>query len=466
MYRLLGVSVLVVVLGIAGAGMASAQGFGVYEQGACMMGRGGAGVADPCPDGSGIFFNPAALAFDAKVMTFGGVLIGPSGYFTDTSSPSMKGTVSTLNDKWYPVPNIYVSLPFAKRYAVGVGVFAPYGLTTDWPEKSQGRYLGYKSVVEGLYIQPTFAVKVNDHVSLGFGVDITHLSVELNQRADLSVQTLPTGATFAALGVASGTDFADIQLKGNTWHYGYHLGAQFKVNDRFSIGMRYLGGQKVAIDNGAIDTRQIPAVKADGTPYTTPIPLPGIPAGTPMDALVAPQFASGGKLSDQSATTSIPLPAQFVAGIAIKATPKVKLFLDYQYTNWQSFDVLAIDGQYLDSTVVENYNNVNGLRVGTELGIGERSEFRAGLNVHGPAAPDQTVTPNLPEGSRRELSLGFGSKLSKAVRFDFSYMYLYQPDRAGRTNSGVNPAAPAASDNNGIYSFKAHLLGLSMSIRF
>ncbi len=466
MYRLLGVSLLVVVLGIAGAGMASAQGFGVYEQGACMMGRAGAGVADPCPDGSGIFFNPAALSFDAKVMTFGGALIGPSGKFTDTSSTSMKGTVSTLNDKWYPVPNLYLSLPFAKKFVVGVGAFAPYGLTTDWPVTSQGRYLGYKSVVEGLYIQPTFAVKLNDKVSIGIGVDVTHLNVELNQRADLSTQMLPNGATFAQLGVAAGTDFADVKLTGNTWNYGYHLGAQFKVNDRFSIGVRYLGGQKVDINDGMIDTTQIPAVKADGTPYTTPIPLPGIPAGTPMDQLVAPQFASGGKLSDQSAKTSIPLPAQFVAGVAIKASQKVKLFFDYQYTNWSAFDTLAIDGQYLDNVIPENFRNVSGLRMGTEIGLGTKSEFRAGFNVHGPASPDQTVTPNLPEGSRQELNLGFGSKLSKALRLDFSYMYLHQPDRAGRTNSGVNPAAPTTADNNGMYSFMGHLFGLSMSVRF
>jgi long-chain fatty acid transport protein len=446
--------------------MASAQGFGVYEQGACMMGRAGAGVAAPCPDGSGIFFNPAALSVDAKVVTFGGVIIDPRGSFTDTSTTSMKGTASTLNTNYYPVPNIYVSLPFAKKYAFGVGVFAPYGFTTDWPVKSQGRYLGYKSVIEGLYIQPTFAVKLNDNVSIGIGVDVTRLNFELNQRADLSTQMLPTGATFAQLGVAAGTDFADIQLRGKTWNVGYHLGTIFKVNDRFSIGLRYLGGQKVDINDGTIDTTQIPAVKPDGTPYTTPIALPGIPAGTPMDALVAPQFASGGKLSDQSAMTTLPMPAQFVAGVAIKASRTVKLFLDYQFTNWTAFDTLKIDGQYLDSVIPENYKNVSGLRVGTEIGLGQKSQFRAGFNVHGPAAPDQTVTPNLPEGSRQELTLGFGSKLSKAFRFDVSYMYLHQPDRAGRSYAGANPAAPTVADNNGVYSFMGHLFGLSMSVRF
>ena len=44
--------------------------------------------------------------------------------------------------------------------------------------------------------------------------------------------------------------------------------------------------------------------------------------------------------------------------------------------------------------------------MGTEIGLGEKSALRAGFNVHGPAAPDQTVTPNLPEGSRREFMLG------------------------------------------------------------
>jgi long-chain fatty acid transport protein len=455
MYRFLGVSLLVVVLGLAGAGMASAQGFGVYEQGACMMGRGGAGVADPCPDGSGIFFNPAGLSFNAKVITLGGTMIGPTGTFTDTSNTSMKGTVSTLNEKWYPVPNIYMTLPFAKRYAVGVGVMAPYGLTTDWPVTSQGRYLGYKSVVQGLYVQPTFAFKVNDKLSFGIGIDATYLNVELNQRVDLSTQLLPSGAPFSAVGVPAYTDFADVQLKGNTWHYGYHLGMIVKPSDRFSFGVRYLSGQSVAVNDGAIDTTQI----------MTGLKLPPQLGGTSIDDLVKPQFATGGKLSDQTATTNIPLPAQFVAGVAIKASQSVKLFFDYQFTNWSAFDKLKIDGQYLDSEIPENYRNVNGFRMGTEIGS-EKALFRAGFNVHGPAAPDQSVTPNLPEGSRQELMLGFGSKLSKAFRLDFSYMYLHQPDRAGRSYAGANPAAPTVADNNGTYSFMGHLFGLSMSVRF
>jgi long-chain fatty acid transport protein len=455
MYRFIGLCLLGIALG---AGSASAQGFGVYEQGACMMGRAGAGVADPCKDGSGVFFNPAGLSVESFQLTLGGAMIGPTGTFTDTSGGALNGTVSTLNKNWYPVPNVYMSMPFAKKYAFGVGVFAPYGLTTDWPTTSEGRYLGYKSLVQGVYVQPTFSAKLNDKISVGVGVDLTYLNVELRQRVDLSTQLLPTGATFAALGVKAGTDFADVQLKGNAWHAGYHFGALFKVNEKFSVGLRYLGGQEINVTNGTIATQQISAVKPDGTKYVLPIALgPTLPAGTPMDALVAPQFATGGKLSNQPATTTLPMPAQFVIGAAVQATPTVKLLFDYQYTNWKSFDVLPINGQYLTSSLTENYGDTSGVRIGAEFAIGAKNVLRAGVDLHGAAAPDETVTPNLPEGSRREFSVGFGSRLSKRARFDIAYLYLGQPERAGRTG---------ALPNNGVFDFGANLFGASLTIGF
>ncbi len=448
MYRFLSFCVLGLAVGLAAAAPVSAQGFGVYEQGACMMGRAGAGVADPCRDASGVFFNPAALSFTSKTVTLGGALIGPKGTFTDTSGGPLDGTVSKLNDKWYPVPNFYVSAPFMKRVAFGLGVFAPYGLTTDWPATSEGRFLGYKSLVQGVYIQPTVAFKVNDQVSVGGGVDITYLNVELRQRLDLAPVAIPgTPYTFGQVGVPAGTDFADLQLKGHAWHAGYHVGVQVKANDRVSFGARFLSQQVVGITNGAIRTTQI----------DTGLSLPPTLGGYPIDPLLAPLFATGGQLSNQSATSSIPLPSQFVAGVAYKVMPQVEVFADYQFTHWSAFAVLPIDGEYLSESITESYKNVSGVRLGTEIGLGKRAVVRGGVNLHGAAAPDQTVTPNLPEGSRREFNVGLGYQLTRSLRFDAAYMYLYQPDRAGRTG---------AMPNNGIYSFDANLLSASVSFMF
>jgi long-chain fatty acid transport protein len=436
------------------------QGFGLYEQGACMMGRAGAGVAAPCQDGSGIFFNPAALSFKQTELSVSGVLIGPRGQFTDKTT----GQVSKLNAHWYVGPNFYATKPFGGRVAVGLGVFAPYGLSTDWPVNSQGRYLGYHSAIKAIYAQPTVAFKVNDRFSVGGGVDLTYMSVALRQRVDLSAQPFPAipGATFGSppLNVPAGTDFANVNLSGDNWHVGYHLGALLKANDKFSFGIRYLAGQKVAVDNGKIETKQIPSG------LLLPFPLPGVaPAGTPLDVLLAPQFASGALLSNQSATTSIPLPAQLVAGVAFQLVPRARLMVDYQYTRWSAFDVLQINGQYLKSTIVESYRDTHGARIGTEIKLTDRMVLRAGLNAHGGAAPDQTVTPNLPEGQRTEVNVGFGAKVSRTLLFDAAYMRLVQPDRAGRTGTGGH-AVPTVADNNGTYQFHGNLFSMGLSLAF
>src|SRR5437879_10489364 len=69
-----------------------AQGFGIYEQGTCAMGRAGAGVAAPCSDGSAMFFNPAGLAgLTGGHVTIGATLLDvPGGFTADVFQPRAK----------------------------------------------------------------------------------------------------------------------------------------------------------------------------------------------------------------------------------------------------------------------------------------------------------------------------------------------------------------------------------------
>src|SRR4029077_4559572 len=84
----------------------TAQGFGIYEQGTCEMGRAGAAVADPCPDGSPSFFNPPALAgLTGGHASAGVTLIDVSGSFTD----QLFRQQNSLNDPIIPVPHAYVT---------------------------------------------------------------------------------------------------------------------------------------------------------------------------------------------------------------------------------------------------------------------------------------------------------------------------------------------------------------------
>src|SRR5947208_16882749 len=88
-------------------GLLAAQGFGIYEQGTCAMGRAGAGVAAPCPDGSAMFFNPADLAgLTGGHATVGVTLLDVRGGFTD----AVFHQNTTLADPVLAVPIGYVSL--------------------------------------------------------------------------------------------------------------------------------------------------------------------------------------------------------------------------------------------------------------------------------------------------------------------------------------------------------------------
>jgi long-chain fatty acid transport protein len=440
---------------------AEAQGFSVNEHGSCAMGRGGTGVASPCADGSAIFLNPAGLqlAKGKGVISGGATFIAPTGDFTNSAT----GEVSTLVDQTTPVPALFMGYGLSDNATIGFGVFAPYGLAIEWPTDAQGRFLGYFSSIKGIYFQPTFGLKANKRLSFGIGFDITSSEVELKQRVDLADQPVPGGGgiTFANLGIAYGTDFANVELAGNDLSLGFHLGAIAQLTDQLAFGIRYLSKQTVDVDDGEATITQVPT-----NLYLAPNNPLGFPAGTPIDALVAPLFQPGGPLVDQSGMATIPYPAQLSMGLTFQATDKLTLLGDVGIQFWSTWQTLPIDFELLGETVlVEDYVNSTSWRFGAEYAASRKATVRLGIIAHNAAAPDQTVTPLLPEAARTEFTVGFGSHLSERFGFDLAYQYIDQADRQGRSGDG-GEAVPTAALNDGLYTFQANLVGITLTYSF
>jgi long-chain fatty acid transport protein len=447
---------------------ASAQGFGVYEQSACVMGRAGTGVASPCSDGSSMYFNPANITRTPDVISVGGTLILPRGGFTNDAT----GLHTDMLDKVRPVPNFYVVKGFpmqgrVDRLSVGLGLFAPYGLTTEWSPTSEARFLGYRSDIRAVYLQPTAAIRFGERFSVGAGLDINFAHLQLKQRVDLSSQQAAPGVTFANLGVATGTDFADANLSADEVHTGFHVGVGVEVTDWLDVGVRYMSRQTVSFNNGTVEISQVP------TGLVVPVALPGIPAGTSVDEIVAPQFTNG-LLTNQTASTTIHLPDQFVAGVAVRATPQLTLLGDLQYTHWKLFDSVAIAFEKLPTEVLHQDNHdVWDFRLGGEFAVKPSLTLRGGYYIHNGASADYAVTPNLPEGDRSSFTVGLGTRLGTSFRIDAAYQYIDQGDRRGRTVPldvsvcpGSTPCPTLVDQNNGLYQFHAHLFGATFSYEF
>jgi len=456
----------------------AAQGFGVYEQNTCSMARGGAAAAAPCADGSAIFFNPAGLAgLKGGHVTLGTTLIKVQGGFTD----DLFLHSTDLDDPLLYVPQAYVTYAVTPKVGVGVGLFAPYGLETRWPLSFDGRFSGYDNIIHTFYVQPTAAYQVTPWLKLGGGLDIVHGTVELHQRIDLSQTPLIVGGvnygTFGQFGIAPGTDFADADLSASKTNVGGHFGAIAKATERLTIGVHYL--MKVNLNYAG--TGQFTQVltnivtPADITIPTSPTPTT-IPAGTNLDQLIgAPTslgglgvFSPGGLLAGQAVTASIPNPDMLVAGAAFKATDNVTLLADYQWTHWSTFDTLRLTFSpniLLNQKLSQSYKTTSGFRFGAEWAQSANVTLRGGYLHHGGAAPAQTVTPLLPEGQRNEFSAGASLKLASHLSADLAYLFIRQDDRRGRTRQpgvGVDPLTL----NNGLYTFSAHLFGVSLAFTF
>ena len=452
--------------------LAGAQGFGIFEQNTCTMGRAGTGAAAPCTDGSAIFFNPAGLAGLKGIRISGGVtLIDISGSFTDDQFQQR----TNLDDPVIPVPQVYATYGVTPKLGVGIGLFAPYGLQTKWPTTFDGRFVGYDNKIGTYYIQPTVAYQLAPWLKIGAGLDIVHGSVTLHQRLDLSttpvpVPGLPAGTTFGSFGIPLGTDFADATLSASTTSYGAHFGVIAKVNKQLSIGAHYL--MQVSMDySGTAQFTQV------NTGIVTPAPLtlpgfPTIPAGTSIDDLLKSTlgvFSPSGLLAPQTATATIPNPDMLVLGLAFKPREDLTLLADYQWTHWSSFDVLMLrfsPDTLLNQKLYQSYVNTSGIRLGAEWETKSGVTVRGGYLYHTGAAPDQTVTPLLPEGPRNEFTGGLSFKLGPMVTGALAYQYIHQDDRRGRTRDAPPNVMPTTALNNGLYTFNANLFGASLAVAF
>jgi long-chain fatty acid transport protein len=140
---------------------------------------------------------------------------------------------------------------------------------------------------------------------------------------------------------------------------------------------------------------------------------------------------------------------------------------DYQWVNWSEFGRVELDfanPATPDQTLRENYRDTSGVRLGVDWTASERWTLRGGYVYHEAAAPDETVTPLLPEGSRNEFTAGVGFQVSNKVRLDVAYQFVKQNDRRGRVRE-MGPSETAAEVNTGTYESRAHLFGATITLQ-
>ena len=450
--------------------VAGGQGFALNEIGSCAIARGFAATAGACMDASLLFWNPAGLAR----LEGGSALLGVSAiqlngkFVRDTTQTEYKGEAPLAI-----VPSVFVNKQMTymnRKWAIGGGVYVPYGLTSQWGDDFIGRFTAKKAALQTIYAQPNIAFNINDKWSIGGGPIYVKSHVELIQSIDLAaLPTTTAGVTFANLGFAKGTEIGQVHLQSGGHTFTGAIGIMGTINDHWRVGARYLGKARVKY-RGSV---------AEFTQTTTGLVVPGtvgtIPAGTPVDLLIAPQFAASGAFEpEQQGWTEITHPDQAQIGFGYNNFRGWDVEFDYQWTGWKKFKELPVsfyrpDGSpnvALTRVLIEDYNNTSAFRIGAEHGFANKATLRLGLAGATQAAPEATVTPLLPEQGRGYFSVGGSYPLTAKLTIDGAYMNIQTPGRRGRTDERANRTITATQLNNGVYSLTAHILSLSLKASF
>ena len=439
-------------------GPAAASGFALIEQSASGLGNAFAGGAASAEDASTIFFNPAGMSrLQGKQIAVAVHAITPSAKFTNTASTIAAGgfvaaPIGKDAGSTAIVPSAYFAWAIDPELSAGIGLGAPFGLRTEYDANWMGRFHAIKSEIKTINVNPSMAYKVNDSVSLGFGVDWQKIDAELTKAVNYTAVAAGTGSAplLAAVGFRNeGSN--KITTSDSTW--GFNFGAMFNVSPNATIGVAYRSAMNYKLSGTAVY-------------YGRPAALTAAAGGS---------AALAAQIGDSSITADIKLPATISLALKCQPISQWDVLVDVTQTQWSSIQSLDINrssgissGLALES-VPFKWRDTWRAAVGANHHYNEQWTARVGLAYDQTPTSDTYRIARLPDSDRTWLSLGGQYKPGKDSAFDFGYAHLFMKDAA--LNMNGLPALSAAQTAGrgalvGSYSNKVDILSVQYTHSF
>jgi long-chain fatty acid transport protein len=427
-------------------GMASGAGFALQENSGSAIGNAFAGGAASAEDASTLWSNPAGMSrLGSPQVAMAVHLITPSFKFqNDGSVPAAfqplggtGGDAGSVN----VVPNLYVAVPIDRRWSVGVGINAPFGLVTEYDDNWIGRFQAVKSDIKTINVNPSVSWRVNDTLAVGAGVSWQRIDAELTSRVNYSAALAQAAGQAAAgglipaslvpqiVGLTPGLE-SQAKVEGDDSAWTWNVGFLWDVTPQTRIGGQYRSSIKYNI-----------AANVDFCSPGSCSPLPALPAQiAPVVGLLAANvnrvLANGGVRAD------IELPDIANLSIFHRLDDRWDLMADVQYTRWSVFKELRFvrtTGALLSNTP-ENFEDAWRFSVGATYHWTDAWSFRGGLAYDQSPVTDVDRTPRLPDADRYWIAIGAQYRFNRNLALDAGFVYLPMKTPDIQQNAGSTPA--------------------------
>jgi long-chain fatty acid transport protein len=398
-----------------------ASGFALNEQSISGMGTGFAGRSSSADDASTVYGNPAGMSRIKREQ----VSVGAAAIVAKTDI-SGRGTFGGSNDgdmvPFVAVPMGYYVKPIDDNWTFGFGMYAPFGLVTDYEGGFAGRYWGDKSHVQVITLQPTVSYAFNDKVSIGFGPTINRIDGEL------------TSATLTA--ATPGRNDGEVKIKGDDTAFGFNIGVLVQATDNTRLGLTYHSKVKYKLEG---DTK-----------------IQGLGFGP----------FSGGKY-DASLDISTPESVDF--SVTHELNEDWTLYAGSTWTRWSRLKEISVENSGVPTplqpaigtiTEEQNWHDTWSHAIGAAYKLNKQWTLRTGLSMDQSPVNNTNRSPRIPTGDRKAISFGAGWSPTDDLTIDFAYSYLKEEDAKINLVSATKGAYQAKYENS------AHGFGTSVTYRF
>jgi long-chain fatty acid transport protein len=419
---------LAAAVSLVAPGGASAEGFRNPPSSTFALGRAGGRIAH-IDDSSAAQQNPANLVdvgqAEAQITPTVADLIW------DFDSAAAPGQSARTESTWKLLPNLFASVPLKdNQMALGLGVTTPYGIGSEWDKDTSAfarpmgvlRYQSaYNAKLMTINCNPSVAVRLNDHIQLGAGLDVMWSELTLKQFYPWFMMT----------GDMNSPDgHAEAKADGLGW--GGNLGLTIKLAERHSLALTYRSSMDVAFNNGDFTVDNVP-----------------------------PALGGGSIRSDFS--SRIKFPSIFAAGYGVQVSDKVRLEVDAEFIKFSDFNklplTLGLPARQLIpySSVPENWKDTFTIGIGGDWEFAPNWVVRASYQYYESPVPDSTFTPMIVDANQNVVTVGVGYH-GKRHRLELAYSPVFYETRNIRTS--YNPAF------NGKYEVTLHLFSVSYRLTF
>ena len=394
------------------SGAASASGFQLFEQNASGIGNAYAGSAAVAENASTIYFNPAGMTQLQKLEVSGGVSVVKPSFSFNNKGSSVGGLTGTGDGGdaggWGFVPNGYASWGVTKDLYVGIGISAPFGLKTEYDDRWVGAAQSRMFEIKTINVNPSVAYRLNEKVSLGFGLNWQKIDATYERLAGINVPSV-----------------AKLTLSDDAW--GWNAGALFTLSPSTKVGISYRSSIKY---------------KTEG--HTN---------------------LNGAWLNDSKA--SLTLPDTAILSVTQKLSDRWEMLGDISWTGWSSIpkvDILRANGS-LAQVLDTDFKDAWRVALGANYQLNSAWKLKYGIAYdQTPVRGATTRLVSLPDNDRVWLSFGAQWAPDKAQKIDLGAAYIHVRDSKIRNDQ--TSVTPSRGYVAGEYSGNIWVLGAQYSYAF